>query len=261
MLDFLMRHMPSRNLIRGRYIEPFVGGGTVFFSIQPRKALLSDLNAELISLYLGLQQDAKGVWRAYAKFGNTKREYLRVRDEYSPRGTSQRAARILFLNRTCFKGMWRHNLNGEFNVGYGGQDRRWAISRDNLAEVQEATSHAKLKCSDFEAVIDQATKGDFIFADPPYRPGEKEQRHEHYAGKQFTFEDHIRLSRALHRATHRQVKWALTISSHPEILKLYRTANILKVPRGTGPNPGSSIVDSGEVLIMNYTRKGRGKRE
>lgn len=258
MLEFLIEHLPSSSAINGKYVEPFVGGGSVYFSIQPKKAILSDANQDLIDLYSGIKRDAENVWNNFVRFGRTKTEYFRVRDVYSPRGLTQKAARVLFLNRTCFKGMWRHNSSGNFNVGYGGQDRRWVINKENLIQVKNTIRQVKLLCSDFEEVIDNTTEGDFIFSDPPYRPNEKEQLHSHYVGKKFTFGDHIRLSKALKRATKRKVKWALTISAHPEILALYKGNYILIIPRGTGRKPGSTVDDSGEVLIKNYTRPKRG---
>jgi DNA adenine methylase len=261
MLEFLIQHLPSSSVIKGKYIEPFVGGGSVYFSIQPKKAILSDANQDLIDLYLGIQKDAKNVWKNFVRFGRTKSEYFRVRDVYSPRGLAQKAARVLFLNRTCFKGMWRHNSSGNFNVGYGGQDRRWVINQENLLQVKNTIQQVKLLCCDFEEIIDNANESDFIFSDPPYRPNEKEQLHSHYVGKKFTFDDHIRLSKALKRATKRKVKWALTISAHPEILALYKNNYILIIPRGTGRKPGATVNDSGEVLITNYSKPKRGNSQ
>jgi len=261
MLEFLIQHLPSSSVIKGKYIEPFVGGGSVYFSIQPKKAVLSDANQDLIDLYLGIQKDAKNVWKNFVRFGRTKSEYFRVRDVYSPRGLTQKAARVLFLNRTCFKGMWRHNSSGNFNVGYGGQDRRWVINQENLLQVKNTIQQVELLCADFEEIIDNADESDFIFSDPPYRPNEKEQLHSHYVGKKFTFDDHIRLSKALKRATKRKVKWALTISAHPEILALYKNNYIFIIPRGTGRNPGATVNDSGEVLITNYSKPKRGNSQ
>src|SRR5262245_54677447 len=109
MLVFLKDHLPSHNNIMGSYIEPFVGGGAVFFHIQPRKALLSDVNPDLIDIYRGIRRDHKQVWEIYCEIGCTKHDYQRVRDHVAGETVVQRAARMLYLNRTCFKGMWRHN--------------------------------------------------------------------------------------------------------------------------------------------------------
>ena len=101
----------------------------------------------------------------------------------------------LYLNRTCFKGMWRHASNGKFNVGYGGEDRRWVITHQNIIELSKLLNKIKLKISDFEIILDNVENGDFIFLDPPYKPGKKELNESHYTYSKFTFNDQIRLSK------------------------------------------------------------------
>jgi DNA adenine methylase len=256
MLEFLGRHLPRLDDIQGRYIEPFVGSGAVFFLLSPRNALLSDINPDLIDLYRGIRSSPSAVWTRYVRFGSRKADYNRIRDAGSGGLIVDRAARVLFLNRTCFNGMWRHNRDGQFNVGYGGQDRRWAIDQATLTEVAGKLRRARLRCCDFEAVIESSESGEFIFLDPPYRPGELELEHIHYRGKRFTFFDHQRLAKALLRARRRGVHWALTTSSHPDILALFSRCNITSVPRGTGSRPGTRIYGSGEVLITSYVPRG-----
>lgn len=253
LISFLSQHFPLANKISGSYIEPFVGGGSVFFHIHPKRAILADLNGELIDLYRGIRSNPGKVWRIYRSLPTTKKGYNQVRKlKHVDLDLPNRAARTLFLNRTCFKGMWRHNSSGEFNVGYGGQARRWVISRKDLFLVARALRNVKLRCSDFEFIIDQANSGDYLFLDPPYRPGEREQLHDHYVGKEFTFTDHQRLARCLKRADNRGVAWSMTISSHPEILGLYKRFNIQSIPRGTGRKIGVLVENSGEVLISNH---------
>ena len=151
--------------------------------------------------------------------------------------------------------MWRHNQNGHFNVGYGGQARRWVINQDTLSEVARALRKATLRCSDFEEIIDSCEASDFLFLDPPYRPGEREQINDHYVGQQFSYEDHRRLSATLNRARRRGVHWALTTSAHPDISQLFRGSELIAIPRGTGRSPGVLAVNSGEVLITSYKIK------
>jgi DNA adenine methylase len=252
LISFLDDHLPSPHKISGRYIEPFVGSGSVYFHIRPKKAILTDLNAELIDLYRGIRSNPDKVWRIYRSLPTTKKGYNQVRKlKHLDLDLRNRAARTLFLNRTCFKGMWRHNSEGDFNVGYGGQSRRWVISRKDLFAVARALRNASLKCSDFEFIIDEARSEDYLFLDPPYRPGEREQLHDHYAGKEFTFTDHQRLARCLKDADKRGVAWSMTISSHPDIMKLYKKFNIQVIPRGTGRKIGILVDNSGEVLIAN----------
>jgi DNA adenine methylase len=253
LISFLDEHLPSLKNITGKYIEPFVGGGSVYFHLRPPKAILADLNAELIDLYRGIRSNPSKVWLIYRSFPTTKKGYKQVRTlKHNELDLHKKAARTLFLNRTCFKGMWRHNSEGDFNVGYGGQDRRWVISRKDLFLVANNLRNASLRCSDFEIIIDEASSGDYLFLDPPYRPGEREQLHDHYVGKEFTFIDHQRLAHCLRDADKRGVAWSMTNSGHPDIVKLYRKFNVRVTPRGTGRRIGALAEKSGEVLISNH---------
>jgi len=235
------------------YIEPFVGGASVFFHLNPRKSVLSDINPELIELYQGIRDHPDEVWDIYQSVPETKSAYLTIRKlNPSIMDLPYRAARILYLNRTCFKGMWRHNAQGNFNVGYGGQDRRWCITHQDLLDVSDRLKHADLLCSDFEDVIDKSQKGDFLFLDPPYRPGEREQIHDHYRFGSFRFKDQKRLAKALTRATKRGVQWTMTNSSHPDIIRLYSGCSIVPLAIGTGGQIGQITSQSQEVIIQNY---------
>ena len=256
MLDFLLQYLPHSEEISERYSEPFVGSCAVFFSVLPKKALLADINPDLINLLMGIKHDPYGVWLIYKDFGASKSDYHFVRDEYNPSTLTEKAARILYLNRTCFKGMWRTNLQGCFNVGYGGQERRWVINDENLHEVSESLKNADLVCSDFEKIIDQSKAGDFLFLDPPYKPGEKELINGHYAKKLFKYQDHVRLSQSLKRATKRKVKWLLTVSSNVEITKLYKNCFSTAIVKGTGRFPGVMMINPGEALIANHPISG-----
>lgn len=253
MLHHLKLYLPARSLIKGKYIEPFVGGGAVFFAIQPQQAILSDVNSELIGLYRGIQECPEEVWHLFQAFPSTKEAYYEIRgSNILESNLASRAARTLYLSRTCFKGMWRHNEQGQFNVGYGGQDRRWVITKETIVGASEQLQYANLLVSDFETVIDTALESDFLFIDPPYRPGAYEILREHYAYCQFSYDDHKRLARVLERASRRGVQWAMTTSSHPNIVSLFREHRVLPLPKGTGKKPGIITFASGEVLICNY---------
>ncbi len=113
-----------------------MGGGAIFFAMNPKKALLADANPELIDLYRGIRLYPETVWEKYRDFPSSKRGYYKVRAwEHDDLELADRAARTLYLNRTCFKGMWRHNSSGQFNVGYGGQDRWWTIGEECLKAI------------------------------------------------------------------------------------------------------------------------------
>jgi len=252
MLSFLSEHIPPRDKIRGCYVEPFIGGGAVFFWLQPKRAFLSDINCELIDLYKCIRSNPQGVWEAFERIPEGKEAYNQMRKlRHCDLDPVMGAARLLYLNRTCFKGMWRHNGKGQFNVGYGGAARRWVITRQHLDTVAKLLQRVSIECGDFEPIIDECKSGDFIFVDPPYRPGMKEQSNAHYVGQQFTFADQQRLALALLRASERGVSWTMTISSHPDILRLYPNYRIIPMPRGTGRTPGVLTSESGEVIILN----------
>lgn len=236
------------------YFEPFVGGGSVFFHLHPKRACLSDKNKELIDLYEGIRNYPEQVWALYENYPSSKKGYYKIREK-DPEDLDlpARAARTLYLNRTCFKGMWRHNADGKFNVGYGGQDRRWSISQRHILEVSKRLQHAELDCCDFNPIIKKSRKGDLIFLDPPYRPGEKEEHNDHYIYGLFTFDDQQRLAKALTQASKRGVTWVMTNSSHPDILELYQNYDHFPLKRGTGRTIGHLVKNSGEAVIHNLS--------
>jgi len=254
LLSFLVNHLPENKDIKGTYIEPFVGGGSVFLYIKPTDALISDLNAELINLYKGIKRYPHKVWETFESFPAGKKSYYIIRDEkIDDKPLYYKAARTLYLNRTCFKGMWRHNPQGNFNVGYGGEERRWVITHQSIIELSQIFRKTEILNNDFEDVIMNAKKNDFIFLDPPYKPGEKDLHELHYNNGKFLFEEQIRLSETLKSLPKsKRIRWAMTNSSHKDILKLYRGFNIKKIPIGTSDRPGIQTKNSNEVLITNY---------
>ena len=240
LLKFIIPHLPESNSIRGTFVEPFVGSGAVFFCLNPKKAILSDTNKELIELYRRIKYYPQNVWKKFESFPASKRFYYHIRSsDTKSKSLSYRAARILYLNRTCFKGMWRYNQKGEFNVGYGGQDRRWVIDQESLNQVSKRLKTATLKNKDFEGVIDNCKKNDFVFLDPPYSPGERKTLDYHYESNQFGYEDHKRLAQTLRRASDRGVRWAMTTSSHKEIKKLFVGFNFHPILKWVGDRLGT----------------------
>ncbi len=253
-LMFLTGYLPTRVEIKGRYIEPFVGGGSVFLFVQPEKAIISDLNIELVELYIGIRNYPHKVWEIFHSLPSGKEAYYKIRDEkYKNKPLYYRAARTLYLNRTCFKGMWRHNPEGAFNVGYGGEARRWVITHENIVELSQRFRNARIVQSDFEPILDQVQDDDFLFLDPPYEPGKKQMSEAHYIHGNFSFRDQIRLARKLNNISKKtRFKWLMTNSSHPDICNLYKDFNTVKVPKGTSKIIGVQTDDSNEVVISNY---------
>ena len=245
-LSWLLKYLPSKELIQGKYIEPFIGGAAVFLKIKPTKAVISDINPELINLYKGIQNGPKELWEIYKSFPNDKEGYYHIRDN-TPINSDliYRAARTLYLNRTCFKGMWRHNSNGNFNVGYGGESRRWKICLKDLIHVSNLLKSVTILCADFKKTISNANEGDFVFLDPPYSASKSKTTHDHYLYGTFNKFDQMRLASVLREVSERGVHWAMTNSNHDEILQHYRKYHIRYLCDG-------HISYKGQVLIVNY---------
>ena len=149
--------------------------------------------------------------------------------------------------------MWRHNNNGDFNVGYGGEGRRWVITHDNIITLSQTFRKTEIMISDFEETITGASKNDFIFLDPPYKPGEKDMLEHHYSNGQFCFDQQIRLAETLKKLPKsKNIRWAMTNSSHKDILNLYKGYTISKITVGTGDRPGIQTHQPNEVIITNY---------
>lgn len=254
LLNFLVKHLPERDDIKGQYIEPFIGGGSVFLHIKPQNAIISDLNGELITLYKGIRKYPHKVWECFESFPTGKKGYYKVR-QLDTNGSPlyYKAARTLYLNRTCFKGMWRHNSEGKFNVGYGGEERRWVITHENIVELSQILRKAEILNADYSNILSNVSKNDFIFLDPPYKPGEKDLIEAHYINGQFSFEEQQRLADTLLSLPKKKnIKWAMTNSNHKSITRLYSNCTIRKIPVGTGSSPGILTSTSKEVLITNY---------
>jgi len=252
-LDWLLQYLPPRDDIQGRFVEPFVGGGAIFFALNPRVSLLTDINPELIDLYRGIRRYPDKVWDCFRSFPSSKKAYYRIRGMVREElDLAENAARTLYLNRTCFKGMWRHNSSGQFNVGYGGQDRRWTLGRECLRTIARRLRRATLRCCHFEDSVAECTGEDFLFVDPPYQPGKLDLTHDHFARFRFSYADHERLAKALRQVTKRSVRWAMTTTSHPDVLALFPGHNVVSLPRGPRTKLGRPAGESGEVLVRNY---------
>ena len=186
-----------------RYIEPFLGSGAVFFHLRPQNAILSDINKELIETYTAIQEDWESVFCELKKHhrNHCKEYYYRIRSS-NPKTPYTRSARFIYLNRTCWNGLYRVNLKGEFNVPIGTK-QAVILEKDDFFEVSKILQHAEIKCDDFETVIDEAGKGDLLFVDPPYTVKHSDNGFIKYNEDLFHWDDQVRLSMCLCRAKER----------------------------------------------------------
>ncbi|MDE6640076.1 MAG: Dam family site-specific DNA-(adenine-N6)-methyltransferase [Acetatifactor sp.] len=207
-----------------RYIEPFLGGGAVYFYLEPHEAILSDINSELINTYIAVRDDIELVYRNLRKHArNHSREYFyQVRDR-NTRTMATSAARMIYLNKSCFNGIYRVNKQGKFNVPYGTTEEI-IFDHDNFVKISKVLHNAQILCQDFELTIDMAQEGDFIFCDPPYAVINEERRFVGYNADVFSWQDQIRLANALTRAKNRNVKIIMTNVAHANVRTLYENA-------------------------------------
>lgn len=218
---FVQKHADLLPDTFDRYIEPFLGGGSVFFHLKPARAVLGDTNADLITAYRGIQQDWKGILRSlqYHNRNHSDDYYYSVRDK-RPKGAVPRASRMIYLNRTCFNGIYRVNLRGEFNVPRGTKDSV-IFDTDRFDEVSKLLSVADIRLSDFEPLVDEAREGDFVFADPPYTVRHNLNGFVRYNETLFSWQDQERLAKALIRAKQRGATIVSTNANHSSIRRLY----------------------------------------
>ena len=206
------------------YYEPMVGSGTVFLTLRPATAVLSDVNAELMNCYQVIRGRLDELLAALDRHENTKQHFLAVRaqeaDALSP---VERAARTIFLNKTCFNGLYRVNSRGKFNVPFG--DIGWANIRDAeaLGRIHQLLQRATLRCCDYEQSLEQARCGDLIYFDPPYlSPGTKPTIFYAYQPTPFGLAEHRRLAETFRRLDRRGCHVVLSNSDVPQIHELYR---------------------------------------
>lgn len=204
-----------------RYVEPFLGSGAVFFSLNPAQAILADINSELIDTFQALKTDWEGVYKLLKKHHNnhTKEYYYKIRAS-KPLALCSRAARFIYLNRTCWNGLYRVNLKGQFNVPIGTKTNV-IMETDRFNEVSERLQNSVLHKSDFETIINNTVYGDFLFVDPPYTVKHSDNGFIKYNERLFSWDDQVRLSRCLIEAQKRGVQIVLTNASHDSIYNLY----------------------------------------
>ncbi|GBO83572.1 DNA adenine methylase [Marinobacter salsuginis] len=204
----------------GRYFEPFLGGAAIFFALQPNESVLSDSNQWLIETYQAIRDD----WKTVVKKLQEHQDY-HCKDYYYDirsirfENIMDRAAQFLYLNRTCWNGLFRVNLSGRFNVPIGTKTR--VILDDDFQSISRILKRAKLSVSDFEDTISQANEGDLIFADPPYSVKHNYNGFVKYNEKIFSWSDQERLHRSLKEAKSRGAHVILTNANHESIRELY----------------------------------------
>jgi DNA adenine methylase len=223
-LSFIHAEFPEQI---GTYYEPFAGGAAVFFALVGQskfeRARLSDMNEDLIRVYRALRDEADSVIRELEKLeerGHSEETYYEVRGAH-PKKPSARAARLIYLNRTGYNGLYRVNRSGGFNVPYGRYKKPRILDRARLLAAATALQGVELAVEDFETSCANAKRGDFVYFDPPYMPVSKTASFAEYHSEAFALAEHERLSKTFTRLTKKGVSVLLSNSDTPETRGLY----------------------------------------
>lgn len=241
-----------------RHVEPFVGGAAFFFARQAERALLCDVNRDLVSLYETIRDDVDGVIRELGPLATQHSDefYYHVRTRYNQERKAKptlRAAMFLYMNKTCFNGLHRVNRRGEFNVPIGRYKNPTILDAVNLRAASLRLQSADIRCQPFEQLLETARPGDFVYFDPPYEPVSQTANFTAYAETGFTQLDQERLRDVYRELDRRGCKLMLSNSDAPLIHRLYHNYDIRTVsaPRAVNSDPtkrGSVL----EVVVRNY---------
>lgn len=226
LLPDLLHRVPT--LHAGRYHEPFVGGGALFFALSgarrlgPRGARLCDINAELINAYQVVRDDVEGLIRLLRQQHNTEEHYYEVR-ALDPRTLSkvERACRLIYLNKTCFNGLFRENRSGTFNVPFGRYARPNICAEPTLRAASAALRGVSIGVASFEETAHEARPGDFVYCDPPYVPVSRTASFVRYSAGGFDDDAQARLALTAATMAERGINIMLSNSVAPLVKDLY----------------------------------------
>lgn len=216
-----------------RYIEPFFGGGAFFFDLEPETAIIADSNPELVNLYREVAARPDAVISWLRELTNDEETFYRIRAldwEQDPVPASA-AARTIFLNRTCFNGLYRVNKSGQFNVPFGRYANPKILDEEAIRAASRALSKAEIVLGDYTDVLRKhAREGDFIFLDPPYVPLSSNADFKRYTKEQFSTQDQFALADEVDRLVSLGCHVILTNSDHPMVHQMYAAHDISVVP-------------------------------
>lgn len=259
LIDILAELMPSEKI--KSYCEPFIGGGALLFHLQPDTAYVNDINAELINVYSVIKTSVDELIFELSKFENTPEMFYEVRSwdrdhiRYSMLSDMQKAARIIYLNKTCFNGLYRVNNAGEFNSPFGYYRNPNIINEPVLRAVSHYLNYADIHLSstDYAEVLTALKKGVFVYLDPPYDPVSDTANFTGYSRGGFSRSEQIRLRECCDELSRRGIRFMLSNSATGFIREQYSEYNITVVKARRAVNSiGYKRGDVDEVIIRNY---------
>lgn len=257
-IDQIIKYVPKKF---STYYEPFLGGGAVLFELQPGKAVANDINSELINLYEVIKDNVEELIEDLKQHKNEEdyfymiRELDRDKDKYNKLTPVQRASRNIYLNKTCYNGLFRVNKAGEFNTPFGNYKNPNIVNEITLRAVSNYFNMARITftCKDFEEVLKVAKKGDFVYLDPPYYPVSDTASFTGYDKSGFDSDEQTRLKKACDKLDDKGVKFLLSNSATDFIKDLYRDYRIEVIQAKRAINSkADKRGEIDEVLVMNF---------
>lgn len=241
-----------------RYFEPFIGGGAVYFELGSKvpklRATISDYNDELINAYQTVQGCVEELILELRKHQNDSEHFYKVRAlDTTKLSPIARAARLIYLNKTCFNGLYRVNRSGQFNVPFGKYKNPRIVDETNLRMASELLQNTEIYCCGFDDTLKRAKKGDFVYLDPPYQPISTTSNFTSYTAKSFSAHDQERLADFVQRLHKRGCYVMVSNSDNELITSLYRDFNIHRVLATRAINcKGNLRGRISELVITNY---------
>lgn len=247
------------------YFEPFIGGGALFFNLSPDKAVINDFNNELMNCYQQIKKHPQKVIELLTKHqeNNSKEYYLELRavdrdNRINKMTDVERAARIMYMLRVDFNGLYRVNSKNQFNVPYGRYKNPKIVDSDLILAISQYLNNNNIKIltGDFEKAVQNAGVGDFVYFDPPYIPLSETSAFTSYTHEGFTYEDQVRLRDCFKKLDEKGAFVMLSNSSSPLVEELYKGFNIHKVEATrTNGAKASSRGKISEIIVTNYDKK------
>ena len=253
LLNHLLPKIPNEY---GKYIEPFFGGGALFFALQPEQSVIADSNPEIINLYYQIANNPDAIIKHLIQFNNTEKDFYEIRSwVWQTLSKDLAAARTIFLNKTCFNGLYRVNKSGQFNAPYGNYTNPKICDSDALWAASALLKKAEILCGDYLDVLKmQAKENDVVFLDPPYLPISEYADFKRYTKEQFYKDDHLDLANEVARLSDIGCHVILTNSNHPLVHELYGKypIEVVATKRHISCNGGSR---KGEDVIVKVAPK------
>lgn len=251
LMPSIVDHLPE-NIKDYKYIEPFIGGGAVFFNLQPKNAVINDYNEELINVYQVIKDNLDELIIDLKKHKNEAEYFYSIRSldrngEFKKLSAVQRASRVIFLNKTCFNGLYRVNNAGEFNSPFGRYKNPNIVNEPTLKAVNKFlnNNNIEINSGDYSEILKQTDKKCFVYLDPPYHPISESSNFTGYVQGGWNIYDQIDLKTACDELHKKGVKFLLSNSSADFIKDLYKDYKITIVKANRSIN--SNGADRGEI--------------